>query len=239
MSYKLSNRDLKYPQIDAAFRYIYDNYNYYPELRNGILRDVVEFGVYKCGSLRKICGYLRSNFPYAYVHGVDSWEGLPNEIEGVDLFDKFTPGSYRAKKPHVEKLCKALKYDQLELISKPFCDLNEYDALTINSCMLIHIDCDLASSTEQALTWCFDNKLIGKHTLVAFDEYKTTDTVGGEQLGWYNIHERYDFSSEEVWFNKYKDKQTGQRITQSLWEITNVGEEICRIHSKTGNSPSV
>lgn len=204
-------------------RYIYDNYNYFSEYRNGLVRDVIEFGVYRCGSLRKICNYLKENgWYYPYVYGVDSWEGLPAEAKNVSTFSKFTPRAYKAKQPNLYRLRQAFGYSQLNLISKKFEYLDEDDAMLISPCMLIHCDADLYLSTKQALAWCFDNNLVGRHTLIAFDEYEIGDDIAGESLAWYEIRDSYQFESREIYFSLYTDKDTGQVVTQSVHEIIDI-----------------
>src|SRR5690348_6433732 len=94
---------LKYPQIDAAFNYIFDNpkkYNF--RLRSNYpLTDIYEFGVYNGSSLTKICNYVRENKQILggipiHVHGFDSFEGLPKE-ENTVTFSKFKEGSYTSE----------------------------------------------------------------------------------------------------------------------------------------------
>jgi hypothetical protein len=141
----------------------------------------------------------------------------------VSRFEKFAPGAYKAPRPNLEELCASLNYEHIDFIDKPFEHLNQYDAISISPCMLIHVDSDLYLSAKQALTWCFDNKLVARRTLIAFDEFESTDELAGEQLAWHEIQKMYDFASEEVWFNTYRDKKTGQRIRQSVWEVKDVG----------------
>lgn len=217
---KLTKQSLKYPQIDAAMRYIYDNFDNYGPGTD--LTDIVEFGVYKCGSMKKICSYLRdNNWWWSYVIGIDSWEGLPAESDGVSVFKKFSPGAYKTKKPNKDKLRKIF-WPYIDLIDKNFKDLNNEDTSLLMKCMLVHIDCDLYSSTKQALTWCFDNKLLGKHSLIAFDEFRSTDELSGEELAWTEICDQYPIYVDEIWHNTYYDKQYGTKFRQSVWEITSI-----------------
>ncbi len=219
---KLTKEDLKWPQIDAAFRFLYDMGGVAYTLPRGLC-DVYEFGVYKCGSLKKICSYLRDNdFSLTQmVYGFDSWEGLPEEAEGVEVFGKFTAGEYKAEKPDLIKLRKELQHEELYLIDKWFSDLNREDVekFSMLPAMLVHIDADLYISTKHALRWMFDNKLIVKGTLVAFDEYKSTVGCAGEEKAWLETMEEYSVKANEVWHSIYYDKDTKQEIRQSLWEV--------------------
>ncbi len=62
------------------------------------LKDIYEWGVYYGDSLKKICDYLKDNeltHHTPFVFGFDSFQGLPLESEGIEVFDKFKPGSYK------------------------------------------------------------------------------------------------------------------------------------------------
>lgn len=218
---KITREAMKWPQIDAAFRYIYDN----PDKYVGYCGAIYEFGVYKCGSLQKICNYIKDNdcFYPANIYGYDKWEGLPEETAGVNVFEKFHTGAYKTKVPHLYKLRNALDYQYIYLINKWFKDLDDTDH-DYEKALIVHVDCDIFQSTIEALDWMIQNDLIIKKTLIAYDEFISTDDplAGGESKAHYSIMEKYNILSKEIWHNLYKDKSTGQEIRQSVWEILSV-----------------
>lgn len=218
----LSRDSLKFQQIDAAFRHIYDNPDKYVRFTDG---DVLEFGVGSGRSLYKIVSYLKElELLNSHVYGFDSWAGLPKEANDIPMFEKFQPGAYNYSMPDEATLRGLLNFSNIYLYPGEFSQLDDMSYFDTNlNALLIHIDCDLYISTKRALNWCFKNDMVKKNTLIAFDEYQSTNELGGEQLAWYEIQQQYTFSSKEIWKNTYTDKSTGQRIRQSLWEITDVG----------------
>jgi hypothetical protein len=208
-----------YPQIDAAFRYMYDNRSKYTRL-NG---DIYEFGVYNGNSLYKICNYIKYNPQIlcgeVCVYGVDSFEGLPAEESGMDVFDKFHEGSYKATKDDltIEIVAQSIHKDTY-IIKKWFSELNTEDMKTygFKPALLVHIDCDLYISTRQALSFLMGHGLIVKNTLIAYDEFYSVEN-GGESLAHFEIFDTDQ--TKEVWHNTYYDKQTKTEIRQSLFEV--------------------
>lgn len=222
----LSKESLKFPQIDAAFRYIYDNPNRYATLLNAPYTDILEFGVGSGRSLKKIVDYFKQlNCQHPVIHGYDSWRGLPAEKAGLEHFSKFTPGSYIYDMPDETTLRQLWSFTNLFLYRVEFNDLSDIHRLYLDlNALLIHIDCDLYISTQQALDWCFKNKIVKSHTLIAFDEYSSTDNISGEQLAWWEIQNKYNVDTEMIWWNKYIDKDTGKKITQNVWEVLAIGD---------------
>lgn len=220
----MDKNDLKWPQIDAAFKYIYDNSDRYHELFRLYSTDILEFGVGSGRSLAKIVKYLKEfDITFPVVYGFDAWQGLPVEKEGIAVFDKFSPGSYWYHEPDEFTLRDLLTFNNIFLYNTYFDKLDNIPCFDVRlNALLIHIDCDLYISTKQALDWCFKHNMVKEHTLIAFDEFKSTDRLSGEQLAWQEIASQYKFESEEIWHNTYYDKDTGQKFRQSLWEIIKI-----------------
>lgn len=218
---QLSKESLKYPQIDAAFRYIYDHRKkYHYRNREFIpLTDIYEFGVYNGNSLLKICNYVKSNdfvgIPI-HIHGYDSFDGLPKEQDGVPVFSKFSQGAYKCcVTPDI--IMRSCDYKYLSIDRVWFDQLNKDDH-AFKAALLIHIDCDLYISTKQALKFMYNNRLVWPGTLIAFDEYESV-TGGGEKKAFEEILKEYPHNAEEIWHFTYMDKQTNTPIRQSLWEV--------------------
>ncbi len=224
---KLTKEDLKYPQIDAAFRYIYDNPNKYQFLSRKSrgdcpIVDCYEFGIYNGSSLRKITDYLSCNILTGYtgyVHAFDSFEGLPKEEADIPVFDKFHKGAYKTQLTP-RQIKDSIPYPFTHIHKCWFDELNNshkgYKAL------LIHIDCDLYISTKHALQFMLGRDLVGVNTLIAYDEYESTDNP--ESSGERRAHEEIfnkdcEWKTDEIWHNIYYDKDNGQRIRQSVFEV--------------------
>lgn len=224
---KIREEDLKFQQIEAAFRYIIDNKDIYKS--NG-LHDIYEFGVYKGASLQKISEFVNYNFredfdKHPLIYGFDSFKGLPKEQDDLSVFEKFSEGSYNASKdsdtPALD-IYKNVFYSGLHIIQKSFDELNISDKYTMmRPALLVHIDCDIYTSTKQALLWLFDNDLIAKNTLIAYDEFtvegfeeSSEKKAHNEVLNIYN-----EFSSIEVWHSNYNDKTNGKEVRQSIFRI--------------------
>jgi hypothetical protein len=220
----LNLEKVKFPQVHAAFHYLYDMTQ-----RTSYNGSLYEFGVYQGDSLKLMCEYIRDNQNFwwtknPHVFGFDSFEGLIKEAEGVELFPQYVEGAYKLQSDDPIKYIKdKVNYQNLDIIK------GRFDQLTKNSCskemkpaILIHIDCDLYLSTYQALNWCAENKLITKNTLVAFDEYISTKSNSGEKLAFEQIVERYGLEAEEIFHYYYPNKHYPIKIKQSLFEITKV-----------------
>ncbi len=158
------------------------------------------------------------------VWGFDSFGGgLPAEAEGVEVFSKYTPGAYNTDEftnDPINYIKDKINYPGLSLRARQFSELGKNDISNrMGRALLIHIDCDLYVSTRDALDFMFKFDLIGKHTLIAFDEYKSTYNISGEEKAFQEILDKYDVEAQERWHTTYFDKTTGQEFRQNLWEI--------------------
>ena len=219
---KINKDCLKYPQIDAAFRYIYDNPNKY-HFRNRKLypiTDIYEFGIYNGNSLCKISSYLKNNPDLIgikpRIFAYDSFEGLPKE-DGV--FEKFKEGNYKSENSP-EDIRVLVNYDNLSVYKTWFSDLKKSMVNKSGKpAILIHIDCDLYTSTVDALTFMINNNLVSTNTLIAYDEFRV-----GKYKGEHTAHEevlsKMQIRSYEIWHNIYYDKNTGDEVRQSVFEVT-------------------
>jgi len=230
MDYKIINDSLKWPQINAAMLYIYDN-----EIINNTSQPaILEFGTGAGNSTKKICDYLKANnWEHTWVFTFDSFDGLPYEDQNVKLFPKYTRGAYKLDKTDPIKYIKEkCEYPRLYVVHSDFETLYtqklpqlwEQDFTEVINPVLIHIDCDLYSSTRAVLSWLYQHKLIRKGLLLAYDEYQSTNSIfdGGESLAHYQFTASKNIITDEIWRNTYYDKDNGQRIRQSVWEVVKV-----------------
>jgi hypothetical protein len=116
---------------------------------------VVEFGVEKGASLRHLASLTTRN-----VHGFDSFEGLPGDWSGT----KEAAGAFnlRGKLPQVPANAK-LHVGWFDNTLPPFL------AAETGNCALIHVDCDIYSSTMTIFELLRSRIVPG--TVIVFDEY--------------------------------------------------------------------
>ncbi len=207
-------------QIEAAFRFMKEH----PRPSN--LRDVYEFGVYKGTSLKKICDYLKDNectVASPFVFGFDSFQGLPSESEGMEVFEKFTEGAYHFNfdVDPIDYIEAKVDYEFLYIIKSTFDNLTPACSIMFPA-LLVHVDCDIYKSTLDALEFMFENKLIQVGTLVAYDEFRTTISLSGEEAAHIEMFKKYNAGANEIWHYIYTDKQTGTPIRQSLFEVSQI-----------------
>jgi len=125
-----------------------------------IVGDVLEFGVFQGKTITQIAGYLSDR----KVWGFDSFEGLPEDwhmIKDADTL-KFPKGTFSIKQlPEVP--------GNVTLIKGWFEDTipawKQQHSVNIS---LLHVDCDLYSSTREVLTQL--NSQIVPGTVIVFDD---------------------------------------------------------------------
>ena len=119
----------------------------------------LEMGVFKASSINYIAGKL----PHKIIHGFDSFKGLPENWTRADT-SKFSKGFFALQKlPEVKynvKLYPGWFQDSLPLFKN--------SVLFQEPIALLHIDCDLYSSTKTVFEQLQDNIVTG--TVIVFDE---------------------------------------------------------------------
>lgn len=120
---------------------------------------VMEFGVASGRTIRNFARHL----PDRMIHGFDSFEGLPESWSWL-----FPAGSFAQSQPRVPAnvILHQGWFDQT---------LPEWLAQNPGDIALLHIDCDLYSSTQTILNLVYDRLVPG--TIIIFDEYLN-------HLGW-------------------------------------------------------
>jgi hypothetical protein len=115
---------------------------------------ILEFGVFRGGSIR----YLARRMPGREIHGFDSFLGLPQawtwEPKGA-----YNLGGRLPRVPKHVKLHPGFFEDSLPAFKKKF----------PGNIVLLHIDCDLYSSTKTVFDELGDRITTG--TIILFDEY--------------------------------------------------------------------
>jgi hypothetical protein len=122
------------------------------------LKIALEFGVYDGGSI----GIIRNSLDSTHqVFGFDTFTGLPEDWIGTDLKKGFFDRGGVVPQMYGVKFYKGLFS---ETIPSYLHDMNNEGAIG-----LLHIDCDLYSSTVDVLNSL--NHLIVENTIIVFDEW--------------------------------------------------------------------
>jgi hypothetical protein len=165
-------------------------------------RDIYQFGVYTGRSMKAIASeLLRSNVSYHKMWGFDSFQGIPPEVShrnrtvgyGNLLSSVYKDGAYNAADVlGVHSLVGIqAKLEQFIASTRPvgwiagYYDQSLTTTLSSQRCMrpamYVDIDCDIYSSTKVVLRWLFENRLIVRGTVLAYDDL--IDEAGGYSDG--------------------------------------------------------
>lgn len=132
----------------------YEEFLAYSVKEKGFEGDIMEFGVYSGSSINQFSKLA----PDVKIYGFDSFEGLPEVWNGYHIFDFNLSGNL----PKVNENIQLIKgwFDE----SLPFF-LQNYNG----KCALLHIDCDLYSSTKTVFDHIYP--YLDKGSVVIFDEF--------------------------------------------------------------------
>ncbi len=144
--------------------------------------DYLEFGVYQGNSLIAMHRALQASGREGMrLFGFDSFRGLPPEaaLEGV-----WTPGQFRCARTFTQARLSEAGVDlgKVRLIEGFFsASLTPTLAAeqNIRRASIVMIDCDLYSSTREALAFCLP--LLGERSVILFDDWHSTPAERGEQ----------------------------------------------------------
>ncbi|MRX26740.1 TylF/MycF/NovP-related O-methyltransferase [Kangiella sp. HZ709] len=162
--------------------------------------DIYEFGTYR-GRSTIILSQL---FPEKKIYSFDSFEGLPEQWTPSE-----GPGSYSTKGEMPLVSLSNVKY-----VKGWYKDtLPEFFSTQRTMASLIHIDCDLYSSTIQALEEL--KPVIQKGTLIIFDDFYGYDGYEKhEYKAFYEFVDKYNVKSEMIGF-----AITGREVLFRITEI--------------------
>lgn len=157
------------------------------DLINPEYKNILEFGVYKGDSIKRIRDHISLDYK---VYGFDSFIGLPEDWR--DSTNKLVG---RGHKGRFTTNGEIPKIDNIKFYKGWFNDTipNYLNDEGTNKIGLIHIDCDIYSSTKTILEML--NDYIIKDTILVFDEWiynhnkKYNDH---EQRAFYEWVEKYD-----------------------------------------------
>lgn len=153
--------------------------------------DYFEFGVFAGTTIRYIAKRLkRLGRSDAIIHGFDSFEGLPEAWGGFNL-DKsaFARGGRLPRVPSSVVLHRGWFTDMIP----------KWRASLAKPVAFIHIDCDIYSSTVQALEGLYDYMQTG--TVIVFDEYfNYPNWQQHEFKAWHEFVDRHELTYDYLAF---------------------------------------
>jgi len=193
---------------------------------NHMLGDYIEFGVYKGDSFYdSITTYLKfrewfnnqfnskenwrknlaTNSPlneYAKFHGLDTFEGMPENNEKNIIFEK---GNFNSNIENVIKKIKKIKKIDYELYKGNFNETKKSlkNNLINRKVAIINFDCDIQKSTNDALEIIKDKIDIG--TILMFDDYNAfnADNNHGQRKSFANFSKNENFIFEKFFSYEY------------------------------------
>lgn len=178
----------------------------------------LEFGVFKGDSILNFYELYCKNNINSVFYGFDSWQDLPKE-----LIDKNNPTGWRLGKFSTDGYInpKLLTNTNINLINGWFSDtLTKELANTIGkkSVGLVHMDCDIYTSTVECLEWLIQYDLLADTSFIIYDDWGAYLTVPGcgewevgEAKAHKEISEKYNLNFELI------SKDT---IDPNFYEIT-------------------
>lgn len=174
--------------------------------QGGPVGDYYEFGVfrgYTFLSAQQACNRLGLNDTRFW--GFDSFQGLPR-VEGVDEGEgEFFEGQFACGKDEVigNLSCRGLDWSRAELIEGFFSDSLTEElkrSRPMRPAAVVVLDCDLYSSTQEALAWIAD--LLSPSTVLLFDDWHSFGgaTDRGQPLAFREFLEAHpELRAEEGW----------------------------------------
>ncbi len=159
---------------------------------------ILEFGVWEGCSLSEMVKKVRLNNMNNRLFGFDSFEGLPRSEstykDGVAQKDEWKKGDYCSSYENtVHKMTAELgNLDEVTLVKGIYENVLDDDLrvkLGLEYADLIHIDCDLVSSTDTVLNFC--KPLMRPGTFLVFDEWAC-----GENHSWDKFEKLHNIKVE-------------------------------------------
>lgn len=149
------------------------------------LGDYLEFGVYNGTSLVSTFRETESmGLTGMRLFGFDSFEGLP-QAAATDDEGKWRPGAWRSELAFTEAVLDAEGVDRSRVFLVPgwfsdTCNAETAHRYGIAKASVIMVDCDIYTSTREALDFCAP--LIKDEALMLFDDWNTGN-LAAKQLG--------------------------------------------------------
>jgi hypothetical protein len=220
--------------IDTYTRFLRRKQFLFPKDRNMVLEGlikakfnfpdedstVLEFGVCDGASYIAMAEHIILHNPTITLYGFDSWQGLPDETEGVWKPKRHNPGMFSASKNDVLNQLWERGADndpRFKLIDGFFENsLTKELQSKIKNLIFVNIDVDLHKSTVELLEFIYP--LLRKGVILYFDDWKdpqdSHDGKWGEHLAWEEYIQKYpNIKYETIKINNFN---------QRLIEITDI-----------------
>lgn len=188
--------------------------------------DVYTFGVYTGASLKFwFDGFDALGIETGKHWGFDSFEGLPDEAEGMELECRaWLPGSFSAADQFGEYTFEGVRDKILEHIGEKHAQDTHLikgffsDSLTptlveeraMKPALLVDVDVDLYISCIQCMDWMFAHGLIVPGTVVYYDDVSVVKADGGGEL---RAHDELTVKYNVTW----------RKLHDSCWEVVSIG----------------
>ena len=175
------------------------------------MSDVYEFGVYTGRVLRSLVSRLSEarpkKVPVRHFWGFDSFQGMPSMKRDIEAGDTYTASAFPEGLFNVTGLLeKATKTDPVRLVQQyinstqvtlvsGFFDQSLTPVLprrhAMQPALYVDVDCDVYSSTFEALRWMLDNELIRPGTFVGYDDWgwaSYANATKGKARRWLGVY---------------------------------------------------
>lgn len=165
----------------------------------------MEFGVYNGTSLFDYYNAYTLNGINKEFYGFDSFEGLPEE--NLDNLSPWKTGEF-SMGGNIES--RLLNNPNITLFPGWFSEslnIETVDKIGNKKCGIIHIDCDIYTSTIQVLEWIVVNDFLTEGTVIVYDDWAAYRKAGlgddmeyslGEARAHLEISEKYNLKFEEI-----------------------------------------
>ncbi len=168
--------------------------------------DYYEFGLFRGYAFLKAFEHSKTlKIDNIHFYGFDSFEGLPEAV-GIDVADgRFFEGQFACSKKDVETNLESNGMDmsQATLIEGFYSDsltTELHDQHKFKPASVILMDCDLYSSTVEALDWV--TPYIQHNTIILYDDwfsYGESEELGQQKAMQEFLDKNPHFTSEHLW----------------------------------------
>lgn len=158
--------------------------------------DMYSFGVYSGSTMVRFQNFMKANSvkPHA-IYGFDSFCGLPDESDGVQMYEKHTRGQFSSKEffqtdvvdDIINEISKKLEYRDITKFVQGFYEDSLVDDIcsehNMRPAAFVEVDVDLYASTKTLLDFMHRNRLLVGGTIIYYDDWGgVKEFTGGESL---------------------------------------------------------
>lgn len=188
----------------------------------GLTGDVLEFGVYQGYSALFLAKKIKQfGFKDTNIHLFDSFIGLPNAKDLDNCSYEFRSGTWvkgsmavpcRLEKYIQKKIGNILSKNRVKIVKGYFEDtLTDYIKYSLKSkARLVHLDCDLYSSSKFVLEQLINHEVIQDGTIFIFDDWMTSR--GNPNLGQRKAFQDVLASNQQWSFENFMNYGVGSYV---------------------------